>query len=156
MHPLRQYNHTKFYSPPRITSCVCCGIPTKLLLSFNSVARPVYYRHPQCFWYSSPTTSGEQPDIVKFYFAVMFCVGVTITSLVALCFHNWCWFSCPTSETGPENCITPKEKLFATLALALLGLLDLCYPQIIFHRQKTHKPIQWLHYALLLLSHSLS
>lgn len=142
--------------PPKITSYVSWGIATKRLLSFDGVARPVYSRHPQCFWYSSPTTSGEQSDIVKFYFAVMFCVGVTVTSLVALCFHNWCCFSCPTSETGPENCIRPKEKLFATLALALLGLLDLCYLQMIFHRWKIHKPIQWLHCALLLLSPSLS
>lgn len=123
-----------------------------LLLNFDSVARPVYCRHPQCFWYSSPTTSGEQPDTVKFYFALMFCVGVTITSLVALCFHNWCCFS----ETGGENCIPPKEKLFAMLSLAFLGLLDICYLQMIFHRQKMHESIQWLHCALLLLSPSLS
>lgn len=155
MCPLRQYNHSNnLWSPQNNQLCLLGN--TMLLLSFDSVVRPVYYRRPQCFWHSSPTTSGEQPDILKFYFALMFCVGVTITSLVALCFHNWCCFSCPKFETGPENCIPPKKKLFATLALALLGLLDIFYLQMIVHRQKMHEPIQWLHCALFLLSPSLS
>lgn len=62
-------------------------------------------------------------SILKFYFDLMFCVGVTIISLVALRFHYSC-FSCPTSDIGLANWIPPQQKLFATLSLTLLGLLD--------------------------------
>lgn len=87
-------------------------------------------------------------SILKFYFDLTFCVGVTIISLVALHFH---YFSCHTSDIGPANWIPPKQKLFDP-SWPSRHLVS--YIQIVFCTQKMHKPVQWMHCAALPLSPS--